>query len=308
MQKPFPDNDLLRRWLERNLQEEDPAELEALEELKEWVDAAEQIAPIPLQSTEAAWKSLERRMQAKPAAAIVPVSARSQPKIWLFSAVAAAVALIFALYLFLPEAPLTVHTESGKQLSQNLPDGSTVLLNAQSTLSFDSDTWEQNREVSLAGEAYFTVRPGSTFLVKTAGAEIRVLGTEFNVFARDQRVDVACFTGKVEVSTAVNRVVLKPGVAAQLDAAGSLQAYQFDAAGKAAWKKGEFYFDKIPLKFVIEELERQFDVVVLMPSITGRSYTGYFSNQNLQDALDMVCLPMGLAYTFEDETHVRLSE
>ncbi len=300
-----PDSDLIRRWLEGTLREEDESQLESLGEIKEWVDAAGNLDTAPLRSKEAAWEALDRRMNE----AEMPVArTRTLRRPVLVALAAAVVALLVAVYLFRPDAPHTIHAASGQQINQNLPDGSSVILNAQSTLSFDPDHWDQARGILLEGEAYFTVRPGSTFLVKTSGADIRVLGTEFNVFARDQRIDVACFTGKVEVSAAGERLLLNPGDAAQTAENGRLEAYAFDKEGKAAWKKGEFYFDKVALKFVIEELERQFNVVVLMPSNTERIYTGFFTNQDLPAALEMVCLPMGLNYTFEDKTRIRLSE
>ena len=312
MPENLPDPDLIRRWLEGNLRDEDAAQIESLGEMKEWADAAARLQPLPVMSKETAWEALEMRMENQQATARLSPSARTYAlrRPVFISLVAAAVALLVGVYFLLPDpaSPHTIHAASGTHISQNLPDGSTVILNAQSILSFDPRKWDQGRDISLDGEAYFIVQPGSTFSVKTAGAEIRVLGTEFNVFARDRHIDVACFSGKVEVSAAGDRVLLGPGDAAQADETGRMKTYAFDLKGKAAWKKGEFYFDKVPLKFVLEELERQFDVVVLMPSNDERIYTGFFTNQDLNAALEMICLPMGLNHTFEGKTRIRLSE
>lgn len=298
---------LIRRWLQRELSAEEISQLREKEGIVALVEGAEQVTPPRAQSREEAWASLSRSIEADAQTTpATPVrSIRRRP---VLAAMAAAIALLIVGYFFWPQSIHTIHTAAGNKDSQFLPDGSEVILNAQSTLSFDPDKWDQSRGILLEGEAYIKVKKGSTFSVTTPMGVVQVLGTEFNVFARDQRLDVACFTGKVAVQTADAETILTPGSAAQLDGSGMLNTYQFDPKGKAAWKKGEFYFEKVPFKFVIQELERQFDVRVNMPSTEGRTYTGYFTNQNLEEALEMVCLPMGLQFSLEDKTHIRLFE
>lgn len=301
------DKNFIRRWLQRELSEEEIAQLKEEKGIVPFVEGAEQLSPPRAQSREEAWASLSHRIEAE--AQVIPTTpVRSMRRRPVLAAMAAAIALLIAGYFFWPQSTHTIYTAAGNKESQFLPDGSEVILNAQSTLSFDPNEWDQSRGVFLEGEAYIKVKKGSTFSVKTPLGVVQVLGTEFNVFARGQRLDVACFTGKVAVETADAKTVLTPGSAAQLDDSGTLSTYQFNAKSKAAWKKGEFYFEKVPFKFVIQELERQFDVRVNMPSTEGRTYTGYFTNQNLEEALEMVCLPMGLQFSLEDKTHIRLFE
>ena len=79
----------------------------------------------------------------------------------------------------------TFHTKSGERKKITLPDGSTVLLNAQSSLSIGKEFNQTYREVTLKGEGYFDVvhNKSKPFKVHTAEFNINVLGTAFNVKA-----------------------------------------------------------------------------------------------------------------------------
>jgi len=80
---------------------------------------------------------------------------------------------------------ITFKTKSGERKKITLPDGSTVLLNAQSSLSIGKEFNETCREVVLKGEAYFDVihNKNKPFKVRTEEFNINVLGTAFNVKA-----------------------------------------------------------------------------------------------------------------------------
>ena len=59
---------------------------------------------------------------------------------------------------------------------------------------------------------------------------------------------------------------------------------------------------------MFEELGRQFNVKMDVPAIENRRYTGRFSNKNLDDALQLICAPMGLVFTIENSNHVIIEE
>lgn len=70
----------------------------------------------------------------------------------------------------------------------------------------------------------------------------------------------------------------------------------FNPQLSATWRIGEFYFDAVELTKVIRELERQFDIKVeVTGDVTDRFYSGFFSTQNLAEALQLVFVPMGLS-------------
>lgn len=80
-----------------------------------------------------------------------------------------------------------------------LPDNSAFTLYGDSQLSYDEYQWAQNRVINLEGVAYFKVKKGETFTVKTDLGVVKVIGTQFKVKAKDQLFKVNCNEGKVEV-------------------------------------------------------------------------------------------------------------
>ena len=128
-------------------------------------------------------------------------------------AIAAAVVVITAgLYLLkqrqMQPAPATMQyaaqTKAPAYTRQIvLPDGSTVVLHAGSTLDYPSSFPEDSREVSLKGEAYFDVRHDNKkpFIIHTGTVRTIVLGTAFNISSDSNRVTVSVTGGKVRVET-----------------------------------------------------------------------------------------------------------
>ncbi len=216
--------------------------------------------------------------------------------LWRYVGVAAAVSVLITFWLlFFNKAPeqIMLATEVGESIDQELPDGSTVSLNASSSISYSED-WD--RVISLEGEAFFEVMKGEKFEVITPLGTVEVLGTSFNVFARNNDFEVSCKTGEVWVTIQEKQVVeeLTPGEMISLKADTIIRMDRLpDLMGK--WQSGEFYFNNQPLDHVIEELKRQFNVEIEYEA-SELLFSGYFINENVETALDMVCLPLGLQY------------
>ena len=216
--------------------------------------------------------------------------------------VAAIVALMIGVFFVLWNRTETISAEYGQQLTYTLPDGSSVILNAGSEISFQHSGWINDREVQVEGEAFFEVEKGSPFEVTSALGTVEVLGTSFNVYAREEKFSVACFTGKVKVSDEKGQDahVLIPGKGVET-VGNQTRLYDFEPQKEVAWRQGEFVFENVPLRGVLDELQRQYDLEIdLRADIEGRNYTGQFNNNDLQGALQMICLPMELAYKLEE--------
>ncbi|WP_020526685.1 FecR family protein [Flexithrix dorotheae] len=198
--------------------------------------------------------------------------------------------------------PLLVIAETGQQLNWDLPDGSKVKLNAGSEISFTEETWNKNRMVKLKGEGFFEVEKGARFSVITDLGTVEVLGTSFNVFAREGKMEVDCFTGKVKVSTPdqASSKLLTPGLGVKIAKQQISETYKFEQEEKATWRVGEFNYDDRPLQEVFAELERQYNLKVdIKTEIKDKKYTGVFTNDDLEVALEMICFPMELNYKVE---------
>ena len=101
-------------------------------------------------------------------------------------------------------APDPIVANHGSRSRSLLPDGTTVWLNAGSTLHYENDFNGATREVRLEGEAFFDVvrQPARPFIVHTSGVDIKVLGTAFNVksYPEDKTVETTLYRGLVQVS------------------------------------------------------------------------------------------------------------
>lgn len=240
------------------------------------------------------------------------ITSDAKPKYRWFTPTTWAVAASIAVFLAIGSLILThttrIASAKGEHLSVVLPDGSNVLLNSESQLSYQKYMWWKKREVTLRGEGFFKVMKGRRFEVRTGKYVTSVLGTSFNVFARNNEVRVSCFTGKVGVReiTSGAQTVLTPGLGVEGNT-GSLGSVEKISDKQKGWTKGEFYFDDVPLTDVFAEIERQFNVKVSSKGFDNRRYSGYFNNKSLSQALELVCVPMQLEHKITSNGEVEVS-
>ncbi len=216
-----------------------------------------------------------------------------------YIAIAATVALVLASYYFIVVAGYhTVSTKNGEMASAYLPDSSIVYLNSGTTIRFNINSWHENREVMLEGEAFFKVKAGSKFSVVTLNSITSVLGTSFNVYARGKEVRVSCITGKVLVTSKYSgdSKLLLPGFRTRVAENMLAELKETNLDHEAKWVDGKFYFQQENLRNVLDELERQYSIKIIYSVNENRTYTGFFTNKDLMAALDLVCIPMQLHY------------
>jgi len=142
-------------------------------------------------------------------------SHHSKTKKWLFSVVGVVI-IVVGFFVFknitttqnkTPSAagPISqVITESGSRTHLQLPDGSSVWLNASSDLTYDKNFGKNLREVNLTGEAFFDVVKDAAhpFIIHTKVIDVKVLGTQFNVkaYPDDAYTEASLIRGSVEVT------------------------------------------------------------------------------------------------------------
>jgi len=177
-----------------------------------------------------------------------------------------------------------------------LPDSSFVSLNTGSQIKFSKEKWGKERHVELNGEAFFRVKKGSQFNVKSHQGTVRVLGTEFGVKDWDKYYEVTCYSGLVKVMTKQNSVILKPNSTFRI-INGNEENFTIPGKSEPNWLNGESHFKSVPLRFVINDLERQYKVSVKAKNIDlNQLFTGSFSHDNLNIALESITIPVNLNY------------
>lgn len=190
----------------------------------------------------------------------------------------------------------TVKTQFAEQTEINLPDGTQVTLNAGSKLVWNDKKFTKKRELTLSGEAYFDVKKGDEFVIKTKNGTVEILGTQLNIFSRENNFWVSCISGKVRVSTNNQQQIITPGEWVELSDNGLIKSNSETINNTISWKNGLFHFEDTPLHTIFDELERQFNVSIKLEGDASRLATIDFTNENLNEALDIVCIPMELNY------------
>ena len=149
-----------------------------------------------------------------------------------------------------------------------LADGTEVMLNAGSRLTYPQVFKGKTREVQLQGEAYFKVHHDARhpFIVHAGNISTKVLGTEFNVRAYAANdTHVTLLRGSVLVSSAIASKRIKPGEDAAFNGS-SLHVRAVETDVFTAWKQGEFYFDNEPLLDIAKEIGKWYNVSVVFQS------------------------------------------
>lgn len=181
-----------------------------------------------------------------------------------------------------------------------LPDSSFVAVNSGSKIRFSDKKWDKERNVELEGEAFFKVKKGSSFNVKTHQGTVTVLGTQFGVKDWDNYYEVICYSGSVRVISGKNTVLLEPGSAFRI-INGIDENFIVSNKTEPDWINGESSFNSTPIGLVFKELERQYKVKVESDSVDlNQLFTGSFTNSNLKIALESIAVPVNLRYEIKD--------
>jgi ferric-dicitrate binding protein FerR (iron transport regulator) len=229
--------------------------------------------------------------------------------IYRISSIAALLLLFFCVWQILVKpGEEKLIAERGSQKEITMPDGSRVRLNADSKITWSGKQFNNDRHVSLTGEAFFEVSEGKPFTISTKNGNIKVPGTSFNVYARDNSFKVSCFTGQINVSAGDKSVIISQGESAELSA-DSLKNFSDNYLSRTnSWIVGEFFYENTCLINVFEEIERQFNVKYDADGLENEFFTGSFTNKDLKSALDIVCIPMGLNYEIGKNRHILITK
>jgi ferric-dicitrate binding protein FerR (iron transport regulator) len=176
--------------------------------------------------------------------------------------------------------------ERGGDFALVLDDGTRVWLNSQTTLTYPNRFAGGERRVEVEGEAYFSVaRDGRPFTVHTAGMDVEVTGTEFNVmaYAGAPTVEVTLVEGGVTARTQSEFVELKPAHrVVYLRERGSLAVDPVETALHTSWREGVYEFRAEHLRDIVPQLERWYDVEIVFaePSIGEMRFTSTVKKAN----------------------------
>ena len=258
---------------------------------KDWLLTEQYEAPSDMEVDVAAdFKLLQKRIQTdnnlvesvqdnlriahQPIGKVVDLNTKKSSTRWIGWAAAAVVALAVGFWFTARPTVATIDqlaakTQYQEQKMVTLADGTKVWLNGNSQLSYPASFTGEQRSVQLTGEAFFEVtkNPNQPFIITTNKTKITVLGTSFNVRAitAENATEVVVKTGSVrfENSDGNQQVELTANEKGIYDATNNTieEAVERDM-NDVAWQSGKLVFKNIPLKEVIEDLNRQFEVTI----------------------------------------------
>ncbi|UOG73301.1 FecR domain-containing protein [Hymenobacter tibetensis] len=292
------EQEAFQRWLAQASGEELEQALTQYERLH--LPGTEPAAPELLAGIEA---RLDRLLQP---AASAPAVRQLWPRLfWVAAAVIGLLLLIGGRY-FLPTpspanttlAYLHKRVPAGRTDSLMLPDGSEVVLNAGSTLSYPAQFTPTRRDVYLTGEGYFRVTKNAArpFVVHSGKLQTEVVGTSFNVYAYPTatRQEVTVLTGAVRVRDTASQqhVGLRPAQRAVFELATSeLRAMPATNPGVSlAWRRGQLRFEDAPLDEVLDKLSVRYGVAIRTraPRLNKCRLTVRFEGETLPEVLQIV--------------------
>ena len=236
--------------------------------------------------------------------------------IWAFRiaallVVSAMAGLVTITWLAEPEVDTAamneVGTDRGQRAEVQLEDGTTIRLNSDSRITYPASFSNGVRSVSLTGEAYFDIaRDERPFRVYAEGAEIEILGTEFNVTAyRDEEgLQIVVAEGVIDVSYAdgneISRDIAQLGRGEMVEIERSTGSFSLthdvDLAHHLGWLEYRLEFEGMPAGEVARTLERWYgiDITFSEPELADLRLTASFNDDSVQEVLRVMELSLGL--------------
>lgn len=296
--------------------------LEALQAIWEQAPAPD---PQAQAREDAAWNRLQSRMRGTAGAPAAPAEEAAAPLVqlprpsaarwWWRVAAMLAVGVSISLVIYLnqlrqdPKTALRTLATSDQPLTDTLPDGTIVHLNAHSRLDYPAAFAAGERVVALDGEAFFEVAHDAAhpFRIAAGAADVRVLGTSFNLSTRGARVRVAVQTGTVELSQHDSlsaqpkaKLLLTAGMAGSYDGKRNvLQAEAGEVENDQYWRTGKLVFRDAPMARVVTQLNAVLpDSIVLANAAIGQCHLSTsFTRPSIDDVIMVITETFDLQVT-----------
>jgi transmembrane sensor len=196
----------------------------------------------------------------------------------------------------------TISTTKNEHKKVNLPDGSQVTLNENTTLSYNKREFLKNRTVKLiSGEAFFDVKHEQQhpFLINAAEANVRDIGTSFNVKISQEQIVVVVNSGEValenpELEKKLNLSAKDRGMFNRktkvMTSAKNVQI------NYKSWYDQKLSFIQTPLDEVAADLNDTFGTVIIFqdPDLKNRKLTAYFNNQSEKQIIEIITATLQL--------------
>jgi ferric-dicitrate binding protein FerR (iron transport regulator) len=259
-----------------------------------------------------AWDRLNRRIEIE--RQVIPMQRGTFLR--TFARIAAMVIIVAGLGWMLfevaaPEKMTVISAGDQKNLEVLLADGSKVFLNRNSRLTYPKEFRSSKRKVSLRGEAFFDIAPDAQrpFIIDAGKANVRVLGTSFNVITDNDNheVEVYVTTGTVMLTSndGLQSVILEPRFVGMVSDSGSSREPNTNA-NYLSWHTDMLVYDGERLEVVFSDLKRTFDIDIKAadPAINDYRLTSPFEQQPHDTIIKLICTTFNLHSVREEGTYI----
>jgi len=251
------------------------ANLKQFDELKRTWEASEKLDPVPVSvNVVQAWASVMAKANIKEAE-VIPFNQNVFRRKMIIGIAAVMFILVgvFSVLQFVDTEVEAVNWVSQSDvLEDELSDGSVVTLNENSSLTYPSEFEENERRVSLSGEAFFDIERNEEkpFIIDLANdSYVKVLGTSFNIKAipGDSLIEVYVKTGTVEFGSESDKVILIAGEKGIMNNSTGDVVKVIDEHAELKdmyWKTEYLKFNGLELYEVVDLLNGVFDDQVIL--------------------------------------------
>lgn len=304
------ENKSIDEWLHKN-----PENQKTFQELKDTWKSLEQVKDIMDIDLEEEWIRQKRTIEFKKQ----PENDKNKYFItWKISKIAAVflvlIAAVSVAYFVFPFFLNNKIVTNGTVQSIELPDGTNVTLNANTSFIYPKKFKDNIRKVTLKGEAFFDVKPDpeKPFIISAKEAAVEVMGTSFNVNAYDRNEDITVVvsTGTVALYITSNpseKLILQEGIMGILNIEDqSLIKRANTDRNFLAWKTKQIIFENETLNKVVQKLEDVYRtrIIVNNPALNNCRITASFDQQSIQSVIKVIEETLDIEFKEGDNTYL----
>lgn len=298
----------LENWLKAN-----PENKKQFNDFKLLWETSNKLSSIEEINVEDDWQSTKKRMNFENSAPSNSLTIKRNVKVfWKMAAsiiILIGIGLLSKQFIFTsPEMICITTVEMQKEVT--LPDGSLVVLNKNSELTYPEKFNKNQRLVSLSGEGYFEVikNPDKQFRINIdEQAVIEVLGTSFNIYSEKENklVDVNVLSGKVAFYSPeqenAKTILVKDENASFKN--GVISKNLPKDKNFLSWRTGVIFFENESIENVCKTLSKFYDKKIIIEELDGNEilFTSTIDNQELGSVLEEIKLVLYLDYTISDD-------
>lgn len=246
-----------------------------------------------------------------------PVKMYTRTMLYRTAGIAAMIALLigFSLPLLFSEKEFDSYVcfkaPTGQKAEVNLPDGTTVLLNSGSTLTYATDFSRTNRSVTVEGQAFFNVTKDTEhpFDVSVGSVKVIVHGTSFDVnsYSDNSQIEVSLLSGRVSVVAASSGHLLaemKPNQKAIIPRYEQEKCtlVACNANEESLWRLGKLKIENEELIDIIRKMERWYGVKIQLANApTPKRYWMTIKTESLKEMLEIINRMTPIHYSINGE-------